>query len=79
VDLTHNKPVHPEAARFLWRWAGLGEVEILYLSALTPEQKLEPLPGGTGALGVAGAFNRNVDRLNQLIFGPLDYAVVGRK
>jgi O-antigen chain-terminating methyltransferase len=79
VDLTHNKPVHPEAARFLWRWAGLGEVQILYLSALTPEQKLEPLPGGTGAPGVAGAFNRNVDRLNQLIYGPLDYAVVGRK
>ena len=79
VDLTHNKPVHPEAARFLWRWAGLGEVQILYLSALTPEQKLEPLPGGTGAPGSAGAFNRNVDRLNQLIYGPLDYAVVGRK
>jgi len=34
---------------------------------------------GTGAPGVAGAFNRNVDRLNQLIYGPLDYAVVGRK
>ena len=79
VDLTHNKPVHPEAARFLWRWAGLAEVQILYLSALTPEQKLEPLPGGTGAPDVAGAFNRNVDRLNQLIYGPLDYAVVGRK
>ena len=79
VDLTHNKPVHPEAARFLWRWAGLGEVEILYLSPLAPEQKLEPLPGGTGAPDVAGAFNRNVARLNQLIYGPLDYAVVGRK
>ena len=79
VDLTHNKPVHPEAARFLWRWAGLGEVQILYLSPPAPEQKLEPLPGGTGAPDVAGAFNRNVDRLNQLIYGPLDYAVVGRK
>jgi O-antigen chain-terminating methyltransferase len=79
VDLTHNKPVHPEAARFLWRWAGLGEVQILYLSPMAPEQQLEPLPGGTGAPDVAGAFNRNVARLNQLIYGPLDYAVVGRK
>ena len=79
VDLTHTKPVHPEAARFLWRWAGLGDVQILYLSAPSPEQKLEPLPGGTSAPDLAGAFNRNVDRLNQLIYGPLDYAVVGRK
>ena len=79
VDLTHTKPVHPEAARFMWRWAGLGEVEILYLSALGPEQQLEQLAGGVGAPEVAGAFNRNVSRLNQLIYGPLDYAVVGRK
>jgi len=79
VDLTHNKPVHPEAARFLWRWAGLGEVQILYLSPMPPEQQLEPLPGGLGAPDFAGPFNRNVSRLNQLIYGPLDYAVVGRK
>jgi len=79
VDLTHNKPVHPEAARFLWRWAGLGEIRILYLSPVAPEHQLESLPGGRGAPDVIGAFNRNVDRLNQLIYGPLDYAVVGRK
>jgi O-antigen chain-terminating methyltransferase len=79
VDLTHNKPVHPEAARFLWRWAGLGDVQILYLSPVAPEHQLEPLAGGTGAPDVAGAFNRNVARLNQLLYGPLDYAVVGRK
>ncbi len=79
VDLTHNKPVHPEAARFLWRWAGLGDVEILYLSQPAAGQQLESLPDGTGAPDLAGAFNRNVARLNQLIYGPLDYAVVGRK
>lgn len=79
VDLTHNKPVHPEAARFLWRWAGLGEVQILYLSPMAPELTLEMLPGGTGAPDVAGPFNRNATRLNELIYGPLDYAVVGRK
>jgi O-antigen chain-terminating methyltransferase len=79
VDLTHTRPVHPEAARFLWRWAGLGDVQILYLSPLAPEQQLEPLPGGPGGADSTGAFNRNVARLNQLLFGPQDYAVVGRK
>jgi O-antigen chain-terminating methyltransferase len=79
VDLTHTKPVHPEAARFLWRWAGLGEVQILYLSPPAADHQREPLPGGAAAPELAGAFNRNVARLNQLIYGPQDYAVVGRK
>jgi len=79
VDLTHNKPVHPEAARFLWRWAGLGEVQLLFLSPVPSEHQLEPLPDGPGASDCTGAFNRNMARLNQLIYGPLDYAVVGRK
>jgi O-antigen chain-terminating methyltransferase len=79
VDLTHVKPVHPEAARFLWRWAGLGEVQVLYLSPVPPEHQLELLPEGLGAPDCAGAFNRNAARLNHLVYGPLDYAVVGRK
>jgi SAM-dependent methyltransferase len=79
VDLTHNKPVHPEAARFLWRWAGLGEVELLLLSPVPPEHQLESIPDGMGAPVGTAAFNRNMARLNQLLYGPLDYAVVGRK
>lgn len=79
VDLTHNKPVHPEAASFLWRWAGLGDVQVLYLSPVPADQRLEPLPAEAGAPAWVGVFNRNVARLNQLVYGPLDYAVVGRK
>jgi O-antigen chain-terminating methyltransferase len=79
VDLTHTKPVHPEAASFLWRWAGLGDVQVLYLSPVPADQRLEPLPGGADAPAWVGVFNRNVDRLNRLVYGPLDYAVVGRK
>ncbi len=77
LDLTHVKPIHPEAARFLWRWAGLGQVEILYLSPVPEAARLEPLPSGEEPL--LGAFNRNVARLNQLLYGPLDYAVKGSK
>jgi O-antigen chain-terminating methyltransferase len=76
LDLTHVKPIHPEAARFLWRWAGLGQVEIVYLSPYPPEHRLETYPEQEG---LAGAFNRNVERLNQLLYGYQDYAVVGRK
>ncbi|MFZ5586040.1 MAG: class I SAM-dependent methyltransferase [Thermodesulfobacteriota bacterium] len=77
LDLTHHKPIHPEAARFLWGWAGLTDVEILYLSPLPPQVRLELAEGGDS--GLAGAFNRNVQRLNDLLYSHLDYAVVGRK
>jgi O-antigen chain-terminating methyltransferase len=84
LDLTHIKPIHPEAARFLWRAQGLGQVEVVYLSPVPAEHKLEPASGGeSGAdlagAGIAGAFNRNVKRLNELLYGPQDYAVVGRR
>jgi len=77
LDLTHNKPIHPEAARFLWRWAGLVEVEIIYLSPVPTEHRLQPLSAGGPEL--ADVFNRNVERLNNLLYSHLDYAVKGRK
>ncbi|MBI4800413.1 MAG: methyltransferase domain-containing protein [Desulfarculus sp.] len=77
LDLTHNKPIHPEAARFLWRWAGLTEVEIIYLSPVPPEHRLQPLTSGGPEL--SDVFNRNVERLNNLLYSHLDYAVKGRK
>jgi O-antigen chain-terminating methyltransferase len=77
LDLTHNKPIHPEAARFLWRWAGLTEVEVIYLSPVPPEHRLQPLSAGGPEL--TDVFNRNVERLNNLLYSHLDYAVKGRK
>ena len=77
LDLTHQKPIHPEAARFLWRWAGFDQVEIMYLSPYPPEVRLEADPAPQG--GLAEVFNRNISRLNDLLYSFQDYAVVGRK
>ncbi|MCB2187598.1 MAG: methyltransferase domain-containing protein [Deltaproteobacteria bacterium] len=77
LDLTHIKPIHPEAARFLWRSAGLGDVEVIYLSPYPPDHRLESFLESDE--GLAGAFNRNILRLNQLLYSYQDYAVVGRK
>lgn len=77
LDLTHIKPIHPEAARFLWRWAGLGQVEILFLSPYPPDHRLESFTENDD--GLAGVVNRNVQRLNSLLYSHQDYAVVGRR
>ncbi|KIX13637.1 class I SAM-dependent methyltransferase [Dethiosulfatarculus sandiegensis] len=77
LDMTHQKPIHPEAARFLWSKAGLGQVDLLFLSPYPPEARLESF--GADDQGLAGAFNRNTHRLNQLLYSYQDYAVVGRK
>ncbi len=86
LDLTHIKPIHPEAVRFLWRWAGLGDNQVIYLSPYPPQHRLELIdtaawePGADPELlDTAQALNRNLERLNQLLYGYQDYAVVGRK
>jgi SAM-dependent methyltransferase len=78
LDLTHNKPIHPEAARFLWQWAGLTEVDIMYLSPYPPEALLGLLPEDQKTQ-FSEVFNQNMDRLNQLLYSCQDYAVVGFK
>jgi SAM-dependent methyltransferase len=68
ADLTHAQPLVPETLELLARQAGFGSVELRYLNA--PEERLaEPDDPVIAA---------NVSRLNELLFGPLDYAIVAR-
>ena len=68
ADLTHAQPLVPETLVLLAEQAGFREVEIRYVNE--PEERLavpdDPLIAG------------NVRRLNELLFGPLDYAIVAR-
>lgn len=76
LDLTHQRPIHPEAARFLWKGAGLKQVELLYLSPYPEQFRLPEAPDGDST---AQALNETVRRLNDLLYSFQDYAVVGRK
>jgi SAM-dependent methyltransferase len=68
ADLTHAQPLVPETLELLARQAGFDSVELRYLNA--PEERLaEPDDPVIAA---------NVRRLNELLFGPLDYAIVAR-
>jgi O-antigen chain-terminating methyltransferase len=69
ADLTHAQPLVPETLELLARQAGFGETEIRYLNE--PADRLsEPDDPVIAA---------NVRRLNDLLFAPLDYALIARR
>jgi SAM-dependent methyltransferase len=68
ADLTHAQPLVPETLELLARQAGFATIDLRYLNP--PEERLaEPEDPVIAA---------NVRRLNDLLFGPLDYAIVAR-
>jgi len=78
LDLSHDKPIHPQALRFLMESAGFSEVAIKYGAPLG-EDRLQELPAGDEAAETAAVFNRNIDKLNKLLFAPPNYAAIGIK
>lgn len=75
-DITHRRPIHPDTLAFLCESAGFREVEVLRLSPFQEGEVLPPPPGdGPEAAHLAAV----VDRLNAIVFGFQDYAVVARR
>jgi 2-polyprenyl-3-methyl-5-hydroxy-6-metoxy-1,4-benzoquinol methylase len=74
LDPTHTTPVHPAYLRFLCEEAGFRSVEVQHRSHPPAEEHLQLVDGGDPAL-VEGV-NRTITRLNELLYGPQDYAVV---
>jgi SAM-dependent methyltransferase len=68
ADLTHAQPLVPETLELLARQAGFSQTEIRFLNE--PAERLtEPDDPVIAA---------NVRRLNELLFAPLDYALIAR-
>ena len=78
-DLTHERPLHPETLRFLAAAAGFGEVQVEMHSPVPEDVRLSLLPSGALAPPATKVLNENAERLNALLFAPLDYAVVARR
>jgi SAM-dependent methyltransferase len=78
ADLTHAQPLVPETLELLARQAGFARVETRYLNE--PEERLRDveLPPGEEFDAARAALAANVERLNDTLFGPLDYAIVAR-
>jgi SAM-dependent methyltransferase len=65
LDPTHVRPVPAEALRFLAEAAGFADVRVEYRSLLPASERLEER-------------SPNDTRLNALLFGPQDYALIAR-
>jgi O-antigen chain-terminating methyltransferase len=78
-DLTHERPLHPDTLRFLAAAAGFTEVRVEMKSEVEPASRLQPVPADGLPLAVAEALNENVARLNALLYGPLEYALLARR
>jgi O-antigen chain-terminating methyltransferase len=78
-DLTHERPLHPDTLRFLAAAAGFSDARIELRQPVPADVRLHLVPGGGLPPRVLQALNENVERLNALLFAPVDYALIARR
>ena len=82
LDPTHRRPVHPETLRLSAELAGFAEAELRFLRPYPEEKRLPELDLGSlpeEQHDLADGVNRLRDRLDELLFGHQDYALVARR
>ena len=80
ADLTHAQPLVPATLDLLARQAGFRETETRFLNSPPDAERLRQveLPDDPEFDQTRAALASNVARLNDLLYGPLDYAIVAR-
>jgi 2-polyprenyl-3-methyl-5-hydroxy-6-metoxy-1,4-benzoquinol methylase len=71
-DLTHLRPIHPDTLKFILETVGFDVEDTIYSSNIPEDQKLKHIQGQK-------EYNENIDKLNKLLYGPQDVAIVARK
>ena len=81
ADLTHAQPLVPETLALLAEQAGFREVETRFLNEPPADERLREveLPPEAEFDPAREALAQNVHRLNDQLYGPLDYAIVARR
>jgi SAM-dependent methyltransferase len=79
ADPTHVQPLVPQTLDLLARQAGFERTEIRFLNE--PEGRLQQvaLPPEAAFDAARGALEANVQRLNEVVFGPQDYALLATR
>src|SRR5262249_42615354 len=78
-DLTHERPLHPDTLSFLAAAAGFTDVRVEMRTPVDPSSRLQAVPADGLPERVAGVLNENIERLNGIIYGPLEYALLARR
>ena len=76
LDITHQKPLHPEYMRYLLETSGFFDVEIIYSEDDLNDEKLDVISADNE---IARVFNTNVDKLNNILYSSIEYVVKGIK
>ncbi len=81
ADLSHVQPIHPETMRFLLLSAGFKDVEIKFVNPVPRNQRLGKVVIQDIAPGEiwVDELNANMDKLNSVLFGDMDYAAIAKK
>jgi SAM-dependent methyltransferase len=79
MDFSHIRPINPEAMKFLFESAGFQHLQVKFSSPVEPSMRIPPLSGIAADAQTTEEFNRGIERLNDLLYGFQDYAVIGRK
>lgn len=76
TDLTHIRPIHPDALRWAMEAVGFGGVHVQRVQPVEEGVRLEPLPPELAAKEGWATVAANIDRINNVLFGPQNFAVV---
>jgi 2-polyprenyl-3-methyl-5-hydroxy-6-metoxy-1,4-benzoquinol methylase len=79
MDFSHIRPIHPEALKFLFESAGFENPQARFSSPVEACMRIPPLSGVTADAQGVEEFNKGIERLNDLLYGCQDYAVIGKK
>jgi len=83
IDMTHKKPIHPETLKFLLTSVGFRDLDTKFLSPVSEEARLQKVPINSGVekwvKNYLGTYNQNIEKLNNILYGAQDYAVIGKK
>jgi 2-polyprenyl-3-methyl-5-hydroxy-6-metoxy-1,4-benzoquinol methylase len=78
-DPTHLRPVFPETLAFMLEQAGFEDVRVEYLAPVPAEHRATPVTDAPEDLQRTVAhLNESIARLDALVFGDRDYAVIAR-